>query len=259
MLNSMQGDEGETLSPEKIEKLSKMASSSMQGLKSMAFVMGVGDANDGIYGRTVGIMHVDDAHAFLRNYNKSFLEMMNLMKGSPWTAAYTVEEMQIDGKLAVHLTMDMSKFQLAGSDPEQVMTKYYDKMFGNDGKLSVYLTAASDSTVVMAYTSIENLKRVLDASNSNLLASDPQLKETAAMLPADAQWAGFISPGGIMEFASHMIGVFAPEANWDLGEFPTSPPVGFAVELAPTYLDGHLVVPVETLDAAKKFVEQMQQ
>ena len=138
------------------------------------------------------------------------------------------------------------------------MAEYYDKMFGKDGKLAVYLTTTNDSTVVMAYSSLENLKRAVNVASNQSLAGDAQIQKTAEMLPPGAQWIGYISPGGIIEFASNMMGTFAPGATWDLGEFPASPPVGFAIELAPTYLDGHLVVPLETIGAVKEFVEQMQ-
>ena len=88
----------------------------MKGMKSMAFVMGVGGADDGIYGRTVGVMRVANAQAFLQNYEKAFVEMTALMKGSVWADAYTIRDIEFEGKPAIHLTMDMSKFQFVGAE-----------------------------------------------------------------------------------------------------------------------------------------------
>lgn len=222
----------------------------------MALTMGVGDMDDGMYSQMVGLMRIEDAKAYLENYEKSFAKMTELMKEGAWADAYQVERLQVQGKSVVHLVMDMAKFQM-GNAPAELMEDTYQKLFGNDGKMSIYLTDANDSTVVMAYTSVDNLKRALKAVESDGLAGDEQLQTTAAMLPADAQWAGYIDPGGIMQFSENLMGVFVPGGDWEMPEFPLSPPVGFAVELTPTHLDAHLVVPLATVDAVKDFVVAM--
>lgn len=257
MMNQMQSSEDEKLSDEKIKQLSEQAVQTMQGVQAMSFTMGVPEANEGIYGRTTAIFQVEDAKAFLANYKTSISKMNTLMEGTKMADAYSVTEETVDGQSVLHLTMDMTKFALGDPDLAEVLKEQYQRMFGPDGKISLFLASPSESTVVMAYTSLENLERVMEYTGKAGLASDAQVKKTAAMLPEASQWQGYISPEGIMRFASTMVGTFAPGAEFDLGEYPASPPIGFAVQLTPTHLDGHLVVPMESILAAKGFAEQM--
>jgi hypothetical protein len=90
------------------------------------------------------------------------------------------------------------------------------------------------------------------------LAGDAEFKKTASLLPPSAQWVGYISPSGTMQFVAQMASAFAPE-GLELPEFPASPPVGFSAELTSTHLDAQLVVPLETIDAVKEFVTQIRQ
>lgn len=261
MLKAMQSSEDEAITDEQVAQLSETAANAMKGIHSMAFSMGVNEPDEGMYGKTVGIMRVDDAKSFIDNYEKSFALMNKVMKGTSLEDAYQIDRRNIDDQSVLHLVMDMSKFQpgLENNAAETAMPEQFEKMFGKDGKVSIYLAPADDKAVIMAYTSTENLQRAQAAYRGEAsLANDTEVQTTTAMLSDSAQWVGYVSIGGALQFSGNMVRAFAPDSEWPFDEMPPTPPLGFTVELTPKHLDAELVLPLKTVDEIKEFMEMQQ-
>jgi predicted enzyme related to lactoylglutathione lyase len=261
VLKAMQAPDAGELTEEQIDQLGEVAAKAMQGVHSMAFAMGVGAPGSSIYSRTVGVFHVDDAKAYMKQYEEAMAQISKLMEEIKLPGGYEVELTQIGNTSALHITMDMSKFQMAGAAGMPNMKQFYEKMFGPGGKLSIYLAPADEGAVVMGYTSPENLLRAIKAYQAGEagLANDAQVKKTASLLPPSAQWVGYVSPAGAVQFATQMVATLSPEADTELPKFPPSPPLGFAVELTRSHMDAQLVVPMEAIDAVMEFVVAVRQ
>jgi hypothetical protein len=136
-----------------------------------------------------------------------------------------------------------------------------ERMFGTGDKVKVYLAAADAQTVVLAYISTKSLKRALSAAKTPKkgLASDTDVGETMALLPADAQWVGMISPSGFMSLIRGMVGGGVGPGGAPIlpGEFPETAPVGFAARLGSSSLDTDFVVPAGLLKATGEFVQKV--
>ena len=74
------------------------------------------------------------------------------------------------------------------------------------------------------------------------LAGDADLAVTAALLPACAQWIGYVSPRSYMGLVQRVLretaAVMGGGLPFSLPPFPQTPPVGVAVQASADTLDG---------------------
>jgi hypothetical protein len=258
MLQSMQNKNDEhKLSEAQMKQLEEISNQAMQGVRTMSFVMGVGPAGSGMYSNTVVVMQVDNAKAYLDGYEKAMMKMSELMQHIelPFTGPYQVEQVHVNNVPALRITMEVPKQATVPGVPD--LDKLYEMMFGPGGKISIYLASADEQTVVMGYVSPENLQRAIEAARSTKprLAADPLVSKTSALLSPAAQWVGYLSPGGAIQFASQVVAASGQEGI-KLPEFPPSPPLGMSLELTAKRLDGQFVIPVEAIDAIVKIIPQ---
>jgi len=248
------GPGGKELTPEQTKKIKEMLERSTEGgMHSMAMVMGTPKPGESMYGGTVAIVRVDDARKYLDRYQKSLTEANELMKSLdlPFQQQIEVKPVTVEGLSALEMTMDVSKSMGAAGNP--AMKKMMESMIGPGGKLKVYLAAADERTVVMAYVSPENLTRAIAAGKNpqTSLSADPNVTVTAGMLWRDALWIGYLSPKGMMDFSMGMaMQMMPPGAMPQLPPFPDSPPIGIAVAVSPGSLNAQIVLPVDTLKAS---------
>src|SRR5262249_22193578 len=82
------------LPQEKLQKLEQAYAQMAKGLRGMSFVLGVGKEKEPIFSRTLGIMKVDDAPAYLAGYEKNLAIVNDLLKDSkiPGAGASTVKK-----------------------------------------------------------------------------------------------------------------------------------------------------------------------
>jgi hypothetical protein len=195
----------------------------------------------------------------MKGYRKS-IETIEEILSSPANEKgklYEVRDFDFEGKPALVVTMD-AKAMLAGNPAAN--NPVTEKLFGPDGKLRVYIAPADNNTVLMAYVSEENLKQTLAnyRSGKSNLGKDPQVAETAALLPDGAQWVGYLSPTGMFRTVRTFVGAVVPRGQQiNLPDFPESPPVGFAVKVTTTELDTDLVFPSKTIKATGEYVQKV--
>lgn len=260
VLSSMQGPDAKKPTKQQLAEFNEAAKQTMAGVHSLGFVMGVGEPNQDMYSRTVITFQVDDAPAYVDRYQGTIDTMSNMMKNLG-LSGYEVEAQEVDNTKVLNLTMDMSKFVPPAAQGAGAQQEIFAKLFGPDGKLAIYVAAPTKNTVVMAYSSKENLKRAMAAARAgtSLLRDDEPAKQTEAMLLPKAQWAMYLSPAGVVQFAGSMAATFAPPAaDVAIPEFPPSPPIGIAAESTPTHFDAQIVIPMETIDATMKFIGSFQ-
>jgi hypothetical protein len=249
------------LNAEQVDKLIDISRQSMKRVRGMSMVMGVGKPGDPIYSNLAITETVDDSRAFLAEYQKILATMNELLqegKNSILGPA-KVQEVEVAGTSAMELTMKVPKPPTAASVPNY--DELMKKLFGPTGDIVVFLAAADQHTIAASYTGKKLLQETLQAAKGTDpgLAGNADLAKTAAMLPRGAQWVGYVSPKGTVDFVKRLIPVFTPEGKTapKLPEFPQTPPIGFAVKAAPDGLHSHTVVPAEAFRAIGGFVAEI--
>ncbi len=250
---------GEGLTDEHIKKIVKLSMQSMSGVKSMSFLLGVGDKDAPLYSNMLLALTVDDAAEYLKKYE----EVLNGMRAIGEAAKMPIyqfekpKRIEHEGNSVLELVMDISAFS-GLKDPafKDIMAK----MFGADGKMRFYLSKADTHQVVGAYVSPKSLKRAFEAVKNpkTSLAANEDVAKTTAMLLEDPQWVVYISPGGSIQFTNRMIStLLPPELGIAVPEFPESPPIGFAGKSSQSKVDTDLVVPASVLKAIGEYVEKV--
>jgi hypothetical protein len=242
------------LPKEKLEKLEKEYAQMSKGMRGMSMVWNVGKANDPIFAGVVTVVKVDDAKAYLAAYEKGMAAMNELLKGSDAPLpSYDIKKVDVGGTSVLQVTMDMAKALPPGGDPMQ--TQIMEMMFGKGGKMNVSMAAADATTVLMRYAPAADIKDALEAYKkiAGGLATDPNVAKVTAQLPANAQWAIYISPQGMLTLVGRVAGMFGQQ----LPPFAKTPPVGLAVKLTDAGLEAQLAVPASVLDGIGKFVKKV--
>ncbi len=259
MMRSYPG--GDKLTDEQIKKLSEISLKSMRGMRSMALLMGVGEGDEPLYGRTLLVLKTKDAKAYLDNYEAAMAEMMKIFKDADSPLfSFESERMEIDGLPVFKLTMNMEPFLMGqGQGPEA--KKMLELMLGSGGKMDIYMAAADQQTVVGAYVSPKQLTPAVKAIQEGkpLLTDEAGVAQTAAMLPPGAQWVGLLSPRGAAAFVGRMVKAIVPPGAQGvptIPEFPETPPIGFGVQLSPSGLDTDLAIPAAVLEAISQTVRK---
>jgi hypothetical protein len=141
-------------------------------------------------------------------------------------------------------------------------------IFGPTGKMTAYVAVANETTAVLGYgTTPERVGELIDLVRGGKagLAGDADLAATAALLPAGAQWVGYVSPRGYLGLVQRIFREVAATMGpggglpFSLPPFPQTPPVGVAVQASAGTLDGTLVVPSAVLKAAGEYLRTVEQ
>ncbi|HTQ40695.1 MAG TPA: hypothetical protein VMJ32_16855 [Pirellulales bacterium] len=237
----------------------------MQGGKSMAFVMGVPPAGKSMYSQMFAVMRVENAQSRLQNYESSLTTYAALLQKLhiPTMPSYEVSKSELDGTPVVEVTTDMTNVfnSMQQQNPAAPQANAFVKsLFGSEGKLITYMTAADPTTVVMAWGEPENLKTVLEAVKSpdTSLGADVNVKTTVALLPKNAQWRAFVSPSGYLEFTAHMMQTMMPQMPFQLPPFPSTPDIGFSAQMDSQNIDLEMLVPAAVLQGIGTYTQQLQ-
>ena len=109
MMRSYPG--GEKLTDEHLKKLAEISLKSMQGLRSMALLMGIGEDDEPLYGGMLLVIKAKDAKAYMANYEAAMDEMAKVLKeaDSP-LFSFESERMELDGLPVLKLAMNMEGF-----------------------------------------------------------------------------------------------------------------------------------------------------
>ncbi|MHB8970216.1 MAG: hypothetical protein ACYC3X_10835 [Pirellulaceae bacterium] len=261
MMKSYPG--GGELTDEQAGKLAELSARSLKGVRSMAMVLGVGQAGSPLYGDTVMLIKVDNSQEYLDNYVRAMSEMSELGKASksPLFSA-RVEKTPIDGEPGLKVTMNMAAILAAGQLQGAQLPdakRLTGLMFGDQDELAIYFAAANPHTVVGAYVSQERLVSAIKSANQaeDQLPGDASVQRTMDMLPKGAQWVGLASPRGMLQFVSRTMQLVVPGLPLAIPEFPETSPLGFAMKLTPAGLETDLAIPTEVLQATAEVIHKV--
>lgn len=254
---------GKGLGEEQKKKFDAMMEKAMGQVKSMGIVMGPPKPGESLYSNMSAVFKVKDAKRYLTEYQDMLKSMAEVMKESGVDFPFPKEskKIKIDDLDGYELTMDMSGFlnKIAGNNP--AVKKMMEMLFGAEGKLNIYLAAIDDTTVAMSYVNQDGIGRVKAACANvqSSLASDPDIEQTAKLLPNGAQWVAYLSPRGLFDFVMTSMRAAAPQGGQipALPPFPQTPPIGFGAETSGKGFDAQIVLPGATLKGIGTYVNQM--
>lgn len=245
---------GQNIPDETLKKLEKAYQQSMKGVNGMNFVWQVGKENQSLFAGLASAMQTNDAAAYLDDYEKSITAMNELVKeiNLPFLPAYEVKKVKVNDKAALEMSMDFGA--AFGGIPDELQ-KMIKTMFGPDGKMTVALAARDDKTVVMRYSGASGLKDML-SGQAKELGKDASVAQMIQTLPAGSQWAFFISPKGLTDFADRTVKAVSP-IPLQVPQFPATPPLAAAARISSERFELHVVVPAGIVDNVGDFVNQL--
>jgi hypothetical protein len=228
----------------------------------MSMVLETGDEDDPLYSNFYGVLKIDDAKNYLKNY-RAAIKMWNeiIAEANPaFNMQYEVSDVQVDGHDGMLMVLDVAK---AAGEENGAMAPMMEAMFGEGGKMRMYLVAANDDTVVMGIGAEEDVAKAIErvkSPESGFLES-ATVQTTVKLLDPQAPWQGYLSPQGCVQWFTRMITKMMAQFGGGgptIPEYLETPPVGFAMNIAAGQLSGEMVVPVEALQGLADFIEKNQ-
>jgi hypothetical protein len=251
------------LPEEQWKKMEQVWRTSMQGLRSMSMVLETGDEDDPLYSNFFGVIKIDNAKQYLKNYREAIKMWNDIMVGAnaKINMQYEVSDVQVDGHDGLLMVLDVAN--AAGGDNAAMMAPMMEVMFGEGGKMRMYMVAANDDTVVMGIGDEERVAKFISRINSGKgeFFKAASVQTTVKLLDSQAPWQGYLSPQGCVTWFSRMISKMMGQFGGGgptIPEYPETPPVGFALNIADGQFAAELVVPVEALQGLADYIKKFQ-
>jgi hypothetical protein len=248
------------LSEEQLERLGKISSDSIEGLRGMAITMGVGKPRQPAYGNIYGLMVVDDVEKYMERYGKYVEASSEILRGSKrsFMKNMTFEKVK-PGLWKLEFEIDFAAAM--GEDMPEEARAMMPQLFGADGKSTALMAKVDDRRLALSYAGAREIDEVVEAIRQGKpgLGADEQLRATAALLPPGAPWAAYVSPKGYMAYTMRLMQPMFEQFGmpFQMPEFPDSPPIGIAAGAKGNELEARLVVPAATLKAIGAFARNM--
>jgi hypothetical protein len=248
---------GKDITPEQFQQIVQLSSRSMQGMRSMSMMLGVGRGDEPLYSSLYLVVKADNANQYLDSYLESVREMAKIFESTKFPFSYEVQPMQFEGRPGLKLSMGMSG--MFGPQDVPGAEKMMELMFGSGDTMDVYMAVADDQTVVGAYVSRSNLVDLLESleQGQDQLASMPEVAETIGEMDAGAHMIGLWSPQGTLAMVKRVALAMDPNAAVQIPELGATPPIGMAVQLSPNIVDTDVVIPAQVLKTVAALVQQL--
>ncbi len=264
MLKGLPNEGVEGLTPEQLQEIVAASTSAMDGIRSFAFSADFAGKN--LFSGTYGIYRVVDSAAMLDRQEASMKKLQEISKGKkiPGLPEQSVERMKVAGLDTIKMTTDVATVfeQAAAGQPIQ-MKAMFEQLFGNGGKMTAYFAALNKETALFTYDAdaVEALAEDVKAGKPGL-AADLNLKATASLLPTTSHAVGYLNLSGLIEMMKKFMGAamaaqgaggFLPP----IPPFPETAPLGAAARLNPGSIEMRFVVPMQTAEAVRDYVQQV--
>lgn len=249
-------------------KLKEAIVASRKMMEQMHFVSQTQSiAGPGLYDGVYGIFHVEDSQAFLEQYKDGMKRIMAVFeKHKELLSGIEIGDAKVGDINALTMSIDMLELSKKFGGPQQPQQDIMMKaMFGGEGKMTIFVAAATKNKVVMSYGE-PGLKTIVESVKADKpgLADDVMIKKTAAILPSNVLGVGYVDIGGYIEMMKKMV-TAAMAANGAGGQFPfpippfpNSPPLGYSFKAHENTASVDFVVPMELMENTRDFVMQMQ-
>jgi hypothetical protein len=256
------------LTPDQAEKLFDFSAKYMEHVRSFSLVMRPAKPGESIYSDMVACMRVENAEAYLGQYQKDLGGLNQLLKQAPGSAMKPTEvkHITIAGRPGLELHVSIPLPKLPEGPAQAGQRAMLQAMLGGNDRMTAYMAIADQGTLLVGYgATAERLGEVVEAFRSGKpgLTGDANLAATATLLPAGAQWVGYVDLRGYLGMVQRMLGQMrasgAAVPPFSLPAFPQAPPLGAAVQASPGTLDATVAAPAAVLKAAGEYVRTIQE
>jgi hypothetical protein len=238
---------------EKLKKIESAYAEMGKGIRSISFMMGPPKEGQSLFNNIIAVIKADDAVAYLDRQEKGTRMLNEALKGVevPFAAPSEMKRIKVDGRPGLETVVDMTKS--AGVD--ELQKQIIEAMFG--AKVTTTTVAIDDNTLLVRYTGPAGIKKLLASiKDKGELINSKEVAKVAAHLPKGAQWAGFISPHGIIEFVQKA--VEKSPVPIPIPEMTKTPPIAIAAKVGATGFEGELIVPGPTLQGIAQYIQKVQ-
>lgn len=241
------------LKPEQAQEMGQLAAKVMAPMRQMSMLMAVGQADEPLYASFLALMRVDDAQAYLETYQEYVEQVSELVGDQSFMGQMTARKIQVGERPGLRVMVDATKMKEMSGIPD--VQRIFNTLFGEAGKLNVFLVTADEHTIVVGYVNRKLLKKTLadlDADEQGFVASG-RLRRVAAALPEEASCRAYFSPQGLSQFINRMSQLTPEKAGFELPDFPKSPPIGWSGTVEGNAFHEHVVILPGTVEALGEF------
>lgn len=264
MLKGLPQEGADGVSPEQLKEILAASTDTLTGIRSVALSADMSGKN--LFSGLYGIYKVDDAADMLRRQEAAMKRIQEVTKGKklPGLPEQTVERTQVGGLDALKITADLAAAMEQAQAGQPIPLKpMIEQLFGNGGKMIGYLAAVEKETAVLTYDA-DALTALADDIKSGKagLADNINLKTTASLLPTTNHAVGYLNLAGFVELMKKTMGA-AMAAQGGAGflppipPFPEAAPLGAAARMTPGAVEMQFVVPMQTAEAVRDYVQQV--
>ncbi len=253
---------GKEISEEEADKFLELSLASTKGFRGFSMMASPGEAGKPLLDGVLGIFTVDNAANYLANYKKIMDQFQKIYENSENNTIPKMEMTQVEiaGKKGLKITTDMGSVLAAQGGPPEV-AQMFEKIFGEDGKMTAHLLVVEKNKVLFSYGSQATIERQVTAFENGepSLAQEASIQKTMALLPKEADLVAHLSPRGAVAWFKNIASRFMPPGLLaGILEFPETPTLGFSAKMVSGGLETELVVPTELPKAIKEYAESMQ-
>ena len=161
----------------------------------------------------------------------------------------TVKRVKVDGRPALESVTDLTGSPGLDENAKQII----EGIFG--AKITVTAVAVDDNTILTRYTPPAGVKKLMASlKDKGDLASSAEVAKLVGHMPKGAQWAGFISPHGIIQFVQKI--VEKSPFPVPIPDMTKTPPIAFAAKVGASGFEGELIVPGSTIQGIAQFIQK---
>jgi hypothetical protein len=248
---------GTPLNEQQASEFTALVLKSVQGLQGMSMSMRVSAEGEPLYGNMVLALHVDDADAYMETYQTTIEKMVEIGRdsGSPFFD-YEVSRFDVNGLQGLQLTMDMDAMIALQPGPQGPQKAMMRAMFGEDGKMRIYLASADKNTILGTYVSAQHLVSAVADLRSGMASFSrmPDVEKVHGLLPTDATMVGYWSIGETVNFLRATLKSAVFNLSVAIPDFPETLPIGMAVSISDGGIESDMVVPFDVSKTIADFV-----
>ena len=240
------------------KKYRKVAEQVQAGKQFTGGMLGTMRPGDSLFSTALAIEHVANADEHVRAMRQMFELMASAQKDAKTDQpVYELHDVKVGELAALEVVTHLASLAEVGDanngGAEQVQG-IFDKLFGGDGTMRMYVAKADERTVVTAYSKEQLLRCIQHVrSGAKGLESDAEVMKTAALLPNGTQWIAFVSPQGLMQWIGEFIQALVG-SQIHLPPFPATEPIGLAARVSESGLDAELVLPEGVVAGIGKYI-----
>ncbi|MEX0978951.1 MAG: hypothetical protein WDZ48_08880, partial [Pirellulales bacterium] len=240
------------------KKYQEIAEQMQAGKRFTGGMLGLMRPGDSLFSTALAVEHVKNADEHVKATRQMFELMTSAQKdpksGQPVYELHDVKVGELEALEVVTHLASLAELGDANNGGAEQVQSTFDKLFGGDGTMRMYVAKADERTVVTAYSKEQLLRSVQHVrSGAKGLETNAEVMKTSALLPQGAQWIAFVSPQGLMQWIGEFVQALVGE-QIKLPPFPTTQPIGLAARVSESGLDAELVLPEDVVAGIGKYI-----